>query len=71
MSPWNWREPCKNPDPGFTDRVELERLVALGATVIDPVADVGEGIKVAAVQYPFGNRFGIIENPNFRPSDVR
>jgi predicted enzyme related to lactoylglutathione lyase len=50
---------------------ELERLVALGATVIDPVADVGEGIKVAAVQDPFGNRFGIIENPNFRPSDVR
>lgn len=41
------------------------RLIELGATVLDPVTDVGEGIKVAAVQDPFGNRLGIIENPNF------
>lgn len=50
---------------------ELARLVALGATVIEPVADVGEGIRVAAVRDPFGNRFGIIANPHFKPADVR
>ena len=47
------------------------RLLALGATALDPVADVGEGIKVAAVQDPFGNRLGIIENPHFKISEVR
>jgi predicted enzyme related to lactoylglutathione lyase len=50
---------------------ELERLLALGATELVPVQDVGEGIKVAAVKDPFGNRLGIIENPNFSASDVR
>ena len=30
------------------------------------VTDVGEGIKVAAVKDPFGNRLGIIENPHFK-----
>ena len=47
------------------------RLVELGATPVEPVTDVGGGIKVAAVRDPFGNRFGIIENPDFRPGDVR
>ncbi len=47
------------------------RLLELGATVLEPIAEVGEGIKVAAVQDPFGNRFGIIENPNFKVSEVR
>jgi predicted enzyme related to lactoylglutathione lyase len=50
---------------------ELARLLQLGATVLEPVSDVGGGIRVAAVKDPFGNRFGIIENPNFKPSDVR
>jgi hypothetical protein len=27
---------------------------------------VGEGIKVASVRDPFGNIFGIIENPHFK-----
>ncbi len=49
----------------------VARLLELGATVIEPVTDVGEGIKVAAVQDPFGNRLGIIENPNFNPNTVR
>jgi predicted enzyme related to lactoylglutathione lyase len=43
----------------------------LGATALEPIAEVGEGIKVAAVQDPFGNRFGIIENPNFNVKAVR
>ena len=32
------------------------RLLELGATVLEPVTEVGEGIKVAAVKDPFGNR---------------
>jgi predicted enzyme related to lactoylglutathione lyase len=44
----------------------LERLLSLGAEALEPATDVGEGIKVAAVKDPFGNRFGIIENPNFK-----
>jgi predicted enzyme related to lactoylglutathione lyase len=47
------------------------RLLELGATVIEPVANVGEGIKVAAVRDPFGNRLGIIENPSFDPGAMR
>jgi predicted enzyme related to lactoylglutathione lyase len=42
------------------------RLLELGATVHEAVQDVGEGIKVATVKDPFGNVFGIIENPNFK-----
>jgi predicted enzyme related to lactoylglutathione lyase len=47
------------------------RLLGLGATALSAVADVGEGIKVAAVKDPFGNRLGIIENPNFDLKKVR
>lgn len=50
---------------------ELARLVALGATVLEPVTEVGDGIKVAAVRDPFGNRFGIIQNPLFDLGAVR
>lgn len=50
---------------------ELERLLALGAAELLPAQGVGEGISVAAVKDPFGNRFGIIENPNFSASEVR
>jgi predicted enzyme related to lactoylglutathione lyase len=44
----------------------FQRLLSLGATTLEPVTDVGEGIKVAAVKDPFGNRLGIIENPHFK-----
>ncbi|HWE39864.1 MAG TPA: VOC family protein [Isosphaeraceae bacterium] len=50
---------------------ELERLVSLGAEVHEPIKDVGDGIKVATVRDPFGNLFGIIENPHFQPDAVR
>jgi len=50
---------------------EFERLLALGATELEPVTEVGGGIKVAAVKDPFGNRLGIIENPLFKASEVR
>jgi predicted enzyme related to lactoylglutathione lyase len=48
-----------------------QRLLALGAAALDPVAEVGGGIKVAAVRDPFGNRLGLIDNPHFNPRDVR
>jgi predicted enzyme related to lactoylglutathione lyase len=50
---------------------ELARLVSLGAVVHEPVTDVGGGIKVASVRDPFGNLFSIIENPHFKPCEVR
>jgi predicted enzyme related to lactoylglutathione lyase len=49
---------------------ELARIVALGAEVHEPVADVGGGIRIASVRDPFGNLFGIVENPHFRSGDV-
>ncbi len=51
--------------------VEVQRLTQLGGTVHEPVKDVGGGIKVAAMKDPFGNLFGVIENPHFNPKDVR
>ena len=42
------------------------RLVGLGARARDPVHDVGGEILVATVVDPFGNVFGIIENPHFK-----
>jgi len=50
---------------------EFKRLLSLGATELEPVTDVGGGIKVASVQDPFGNRLGIIENPHFDLAAVR
>jgi predicted enzyme related to lactoylglutathione lyase len=50
---------------------EVARLVGLGATVVEAVKDVGEGIKVAVVADPFGNLVGVIENPHFNPQAVR
>ena len=49
----------------------LARLLELGASLLEAVTDVGGGIRVAAVKDPFGNRFGIIENPSFDVADVR
>ncbi len=50
---------------------EQDRLVGLGATIHEPVKDVGGGIKVASVLDPFGNVFSIIENPHFDRAAVR
>lgn len=41
------------------------RLLAKGAHPYEPVEDVGEGIKIGAVRDPFGNIFGVVENPHF------
>jgi len=50
---------------------ELRRLESLGAAVRDPLQDVGEGILTATVADPFGNVFGVIENPHFALAKVR
>jgi predicted enzyme related to lactoylglutathione lyase len=47
---------------------DLARLLALGATLRSNVVDVGEGIRMATVLDPFGNIFGLIENPHFKLS---
>jgi predicted enzyme related to lactoylglutathione lyase len=57
---------------GVTDcGTALKRMEELGAKVQEPLQDVGEGIKVAAVLDPFGNIFGLIENPHFLAENVR
>ena len=43
----------------------LAKLLEFGAAANEAVQDVGGGIKVASVKDPFGNVFGIIENPHF------
>jgi predicted enzyme related to lactoylglutathione lyase len=50
---------------------EYARLLALGGRAHEPPKDVGGGIKVASVLDPFGNVFGVIENPHFSVKDVR
>jgi predicted enzyme related to lactoylglutathione lyase len=57
---------------GVSDAAEeYRRLVSLGAAPHMEVQDVGGGIRVAAVRDPFGNVFGIIENPQFSTANVR
>ena len=47
----------------------FKRLLELGATKHRDVQDVGGDIRVATVTDPFGNVFGVIENPHFKSSD--
>ena len=66
--------PKYTPGPGGSvaywrvDAIEavVTHFAAIGATVVVPAHDVGEGIKVATVADPFGNRIGLLENPHFR-----
>jgi len=44
----------------------FRELISSGARERSAVQEVGEGIKVATVFDPFGNIFGIIENPHFK-----
>lgn len=43
----------------------VAHFLAAGATKVREIEDVGDGIKVAVVGDPFGNPFGLIENPHF------
>jgi predicted enzyme related to lactoylglutathione lyase len=49
------------------DRIDdaIRHFVGSGAVLLRAAEDVGEGIKVASVQDPFGNVIGLIENPHF------
>jgi predicted enzyme related to lactoylglutathione lyase len=49
---------------------EVNRIAALGATVDAPVSDVGGDIRVATLKDPYGNLFGVIQNPHFDPAKV-
>jgi predicted enzyme related to lactoylglutathione lyase len=56
---------------GVSDtQTALTRLLTLGATERSAVREVGGGIKVATVCDPFGNIFGVIENPHFKLPDA-
>jgi predicted enzyme related to lactoylglutathione lyase len=43
----------------------LARLAAGGDEVVEPVRDVGGGIRLGAVREPGGAPLGVIENPHF------
>ena len=43
-----------------------ERVLTLGAQIHSEPREVGGGIIVAAVKDPWGNVFGIIQNPHFK-----
>ena len=43
----------------------IARLQELSGEILSPVTNVGGGIKTATITDPFGNQFGIIENPDF------
>ena len=49
---------------------EVERIVALGATVHHPITDVGEGIRTVELLDPYGNQIGLIDNPHFDAGKV-
>ena len=44
----------------------FKRLITLGAQKHSDIQEVGGAIRVATVKDPFGNIFGLIENPNFK-----
>lgn len=46
--------------------VSLAKLEADGIKPLIPLQEVGEGIKVATIQDPFGNEIGLIENLSFK-----
>lgn len=47
-------------------QVAFDRLISLGAVARSAIQEVGDGICVATVYDPFGNIFGIIQNPHFQ-----
>jgi predicted enzyme related to lactoylglutathione lyase len=52
---------------GVTDaHATWQRLIGLGATVHEPIQDVGEGILIGSLHDPFGNVLGIIQTPHFK-----
>ncbi len=52
-------------------KAAVEHLVTLGASLHEAAHEVGGGIVVGAVLDPFGNIFGVIQNPDFDLAKVR
>ncbi len=52
----------------LVDNIEesVEKFTKHEAKVISPVTEVGEGVKVATIQDPFGNCIGLIQENNTR-----
>lgn len=48
----------------------VRHFVSVGASVVAPVQDVGDDIKVATVADPVGNLIGLIENPHFKSPEA-
>ena len=46
-------------------QLAVDHFTNAGASLLSPVHDVGDGIRVATVADPFGNPVGLIENPHF------
>ncbi len=44
---------------------QVERAVAVGATILEPIQDRGHGFVTAAVVDPFGNILGLMYNPHY------
>ena len=44
----------------------MQALRAAGAEEHMALTEVGEGIRVGVMRDPFGNLFGVIENPHFK-----
>jgi catechol 2,3-dioxygenase-like lactoylglutathione lyase family enzyme len=47
------------------------RLLELGAQPRTEVTDVGDGIRTADVLDPWGNVFGLIQNPHFKVAEAK
>lgn len=55
---------------GVTDiKKTWEKLIELGASPDEEIMHVGGNVYVATVIDPFGNLFGIIQNPNFEAKE--
>ncbi|MBC8110404.1 MAG: VOC family protein [Verrucomicrobia bacterium] len=48
-----------------------QRILYMGATAHEPPSEVGNEIRVASVKDPWGNVFGLIFNPHFKPAPVQ
>ncbi|MFA6469311.1 MAG: VOC family protein [Bacteroidota bacterium] len=46
-------------------KATFEKLLAMGATVYQPITDRTQGFVTAAVTDPFGNILGIMVNPHY------
>ena len=47
-------------------KATLRKLTTENVRITNDAQDVGGGILVAAIEDPFGNRIGLIENPHFK-----